>query len=236
MIAIDPRTPRRIRLVFSNVLASGAFTSTAFYTVVNTDGAGGSPTVRAALIVAGAASQVELVLSTDLVSGGFYTVSAIAVPSTDLSVTTGASVQAMKFGLVQERVNVEPVESLGDILLYGRDLVWNGQDFVETANGDLATVSGASNARQAILRRVAGSPLPWDPTYSPNARSFIDGPATATVSLKGALIDQCLQDDRVKSVKVTLSSDEDTPEEAYFTVEPKLIGGHDAEPIRVAVS
>ena len=235
LTSIEARNSRRLRLVFSNSLAPGAFSSTSFYTITAINAYGASPNVKAAMIVPGSVACVELVLSTDLVSDGVYSVAAVGVPALDSTVSTITSTQEFSYGRSVEQFNVEPIGSVVEVVFYLRDLVWTGSDFLETSNGDLAVVEGVQNAEQALLRRLTGSPLPWDPTYSPNTRQYIDGPTIGAISLKGALVSQSLKDDRVQSVKVTLTSDPDKPEEAYFSVQPILIGGHATEPISISL-
>lgn len=235
LLSVDPRTPTRIRLNFTTSLAVGAFTTTSYYTVASLDG-NASPTVRAALIVAGAVNNVELVLSSDLISGALYQISAIGVPAQDASVTDGTATTQMRYGRSVQQTNVEPVADGRELILYGRDIVYDGSDFVETSNGDLATVEGTTNVQQAITRRIAGTPLLWDRSYSPDSRQYIDGSTVATVSLKGNLIAQCLKDDRIASADVTLTSDDNDPTLAYFLVEPTLIGGQEVQPTKLPIT
>lgn len=229
------RNERRLRLVFSNTLAAAAFTSTSFYTVANQDGLGPDCGVSAAIIVVGAATNVELALDSDLVDGALYQVSAIGVPATDATTSTAASTTLLRKGTSPAIQNAEPKASDAEVLLYGRDIVWTGGDYLETADGDLATVEGAPNACGALRRRLLGAPLPWAPGYSPRARSFVDLPLPAINALKGRLEQQVLADDRFEAVTVTLQINDDTPEESVFVVTPTLRGGKRAEPIYVQV-
>lgn len=238
LIGIVPKHERRLRLVFSNTLAAGAFgtgPSPAYYVVENQDGLGPSPDISAAIIVAGAGNNVELALSADLAEGALYRVTAIGVPAVDLSTSTSASDQVFRFGIPTARANVEPKASDYELLLYGRDLVHNGVDYLEGVDGDLATTDGRANAQTAISRRLNGSPLAWAPDYSPRARQYVDAPLPSIGTLRTRLERQALRDDRVSSVSATLVLDEETPTDSYFEVRPVLRGGGAAVPIDVHV-
>lgn len=228
MTAAIARNERRLRLVFSANLAAGAFTTFSYYTIANQDGKGIDPNVVAALVITDSATNVELVLDNDLVAGALYQVSAIGVPSTNGGSSTSASTQLLRMSAPvasNRQPNTEPATSDAELLLYGIDLIWNGTDFQETANGDLDRIGGTQNALQALLRRATGHPLLWAPNYSPNARVYVDSPQGSMVSLRGKLQDQMLRDDRVKSVAVKLQFDDDEPDQSFFTVASVLIGG-----------
>lgn len=234
---IVPKHERRLRLVFTSPLAAGAFGSPApaAYVIENEDGAGLSPNVLAAIIVAGAASNVELALDADLAEGAIYRVQAIGIPGADLSTSTAASDQRFRFGTSTTPLNVEAKVNDRDLLLYGRDLVWTGLDYLETAEGDLGTVAGAANALGAIDRRMRGAPLAWAPEYSPRARDFVDIPLPGIATLRGRLESNALRDDRVRSVTARLVLDDETPEDSFFQVTPVMIGGLTSDPITVHV-
>ena len=203
--------------------------------VENEDGAGPSPTVLAAIIVAGAVANVELALDADLAEGALYRVTAIGVPGADASVSTSASDQHFRFQVSAARTNVEPKVTDLDLLLHGRDLVHTGIDYLETAELDLATVSGPQNTVGATKRRLLGSPLAWAGGYSPRAREYVDAPVSAIGTLRGRLEAQTLRDDRIRSVTARLVLNEETPEESYFEVTPVLVGGKPTAPIDVHV-
>jgi hypothetical protein len=237
LTGILPKHERRLRLVFSSALASGGFGSPApsAYVIDNEDGAGPSPGVSAAIIVAGAVTNVELALDADLAEGALYRVRAIGVPGADASASTAASDQRFRFAVSSRQANQEPKTSDADLLLHGRDLVWTGLDLLETAEGDLSTTSGPSNTMGAIKRRMLGSPLAWAPGYSPRAREYVDVPVSAIGSLRGRLESQALRDDRVVGVTAKLVLDDEAPEQSYFEVTPRLVGGRQAEPVDVQV-
>ena len=236
LLAIYPKHETRIRLVFTNTLAAGAFgVSPTFFTITSQDAFGVSPSVKASIVVPGAATNLELALSSPLAPGGKYLLAAVGVPATDTTTSTTASQQIFAFGESKSIPNVELAVSDADVDLYGRDIVWTGEDFLETTDGDLERVSGVENAQQAVLRRLVGHPLNWDQTYSPNARNFVDGPAPGIITLKGSILDQCMKDDRVRTASVTFSQDSALPDEAFFLVDVTLIGGQTPEPIPVAI-
>jgi hypothetical protein len=238
LTSIVPKHERRLRLVFSNTLGAGAFgtgPAPAFYVVENQDGLGPSPDISAAIIVAGAVSNVELALSADLAEGALYRVTAIGVPALDASTSTSASDQMFRFGTPTTQKNVEPKASDYELLLYGRDLVHNGSDYLEGVDGDLATTEGRANAQGAVTRRLLGGPLAWAPDYSPRARQYVDAPLPTIGTLRTRLERQALRDDRVRSVSAQLVLDGDNPTDSFFQVTPILRGGGPAVPIDVHV-
>jgi hypothetical protein len=157
------------------------------------------------------------------------------VPATDASTSTSASDEAFRFGVPTQRQNVEPKVSDFDLLLYGRDLVHTGLDYLEDVTGDLATVGGQANAQGAVRRRMLGAPLAWAPEYSPRARDYVDAPLPAIGTLRTRLERQALRDDRVKSVSAKLVIDEEAPEDSYFEVSPVFRGGGAPVPVDVHV-
>jgi hypothetical protein len=237
LTGIVPKHERRLRLVFSSPLAAGAFGSPApsEYVIENEDGAAPSPTPLAAIIVAGAVTNVELALDADLAQGALYRVRAIGLPGADASTTTAASDQHFRFAISTTTANVEPKVTDTDLLLHGRDLVFTGLDYLETAEGDLATVSGPQNTMGAVDRRMRGAPLAWAPGYGTRPRRYVDAPLPAIGTLRGDLEAQALRDDRVTGVTARLVLNDETPEQSYFEVTPRLVGGRQAEPVAVHV-
>ncbi len=233
LLSVLPKHERRIRLITSESLSYLTFTDLSLYSVDNLDGAGVSPDVVAAMMIPGSTNQVELVLNQDLVNGALYQVSMVGTTGGSyLDLQTIDSSQTFRFGTVAQVQNKEPAVSDADLVLYGRDIIWTGADFLETATGDLAVVGGAGNVQHAILRRVTGSPLPWDPAYSANARSYVDGTEGGILPLRGRLLSQVMQDDRVKTATVVLKTEDET---SFFEVSPTLVGGQAVEPISVTV-
>jgi len=128
--------------------------------------------------------------------------------------------------------NAEVLTNNAELALYGRDLVWTGADYEETATGDLARVSGVANVEAALLRRLTGAPLPWAPNYSPRARDFVDGADSGP--LRGRILRQALRDNRVRRVNcvVRLTSDGTA---AFFDVGFTLRGGEAPPSLSVAI-
>ncbi len=237
LIGIVPRHERRLRLVFSAPLAASAFGTPgpSPYLVENQDGAGYSPGVASALVVAGATTNVELALDADLVGGALYRVRAIGITAQDASVTTAASDQMFRFGVPAKVSNVEPKANDAELLFFGRDLFWTGNDYGETVEGDLATTEGLRNAQAAQTRRMLGSPLAWAPSYSPRARRFVDAPTQTVAALRADIEANALRDDRVESCTAELILDADDPTQSYFEVRPIFIGGRKVESFDVPI-
>lgn len=235
LTAVVVRGERRLRLVYSAPVAAGAFATPApaYFVVENVDGKAPDPVPVESILVAGAPANVELALQEALVPGALYRVTTIGVPAQDSSVSTGASVEAFRVGVAARPINAEPKVNDADLLLYGRDIVFDGNDYAENAEGDLEIVDGLPNARAAVERRLLGSPLPYAPDYSPRARSFVDGPSPAIAGLAGALQREALRDDRVAAVSVKLVlADADS----YFEVSPTFVGGKSLSPVSVSTS
>lgn len=226
LLQLEPRSARRIRLLFSKSLAVGAYTSTAYYAVTCTDGSGASPSVVAALAVTDSPSAVEIALSNDLAPGGSYTVSAVAVPAQDASTTPPGT----ELPLRQPERPAGPSQELSaDTLLaflFGSDVVFQ-EDFLETSAGDLARISGAENVRQALARAMLSDGLPHDSAYGGHPREYVDGPAGALGTLPGKEQRALLRDDRVKRVRSVKIEDSDpsAPERAIISADVELIGG-----------
>lgn len=234
---VTVRHERRITLAFSNTLAAGAFTSTSFYTVANTDGAGPSPLVVAAIAIVGAGAQVDLALDTDLVGGGQYTVSAIGVPAVDASVTPGGSSLGFVLAVPADDSNVEQNTSDVGALVYGTDIVWSGADFVETATGDLATVSGVPNYEAAITRRLSlPYALPWAQNYGARSGDYVNAPRALGTVLRGALLRQAFADDRTGDCQITLSFDDaNDPTSAIYLVNITPKSADDANKLSISI-
>lgn len=207
--SVVPRSARRVRLVFDGALAASAFTSTTYYAIANTDGLAPSPTVSGVVAIVGQTNQIELATSLDLIGGAQYTVTVTAAPAADLTTCTGSL--PMQLGAVLVPQNSEPATNDVDEALYLIDLVWSGDDFVEDASGDLATISGIANLKGAIERRWMQEGLPYDPSYGVKSSQYVDGAAGAVLGIKGEMVAQARQDPRVRSVDVSLTFDPLSP-------------------------
>jgi hypothetical protein len=222
LAAILVRSNRRVRLVFSNVLAAGAFDA-AKYAITNLDGKGPNEVVQEALIVPDSSNTVELNLKFDLAPSSLYRLAATAVPAQDASTVT----TTQDFRIAGDPLPASPTVSIDDIdaLTLGADLLWDGDDMVEDADGDLARVSGAQNAESALTRRMESDGIPWDPDYGLHPREYVDGPPGALPTLVSQASRQAKLDDRVKSVTVAVepavAGEEET---AILSITPTFIG------------
>src|SRR5262245_45232761 len=116
---------RRIRVSFTAPVAAGGF-STSLYSVTSEDATSASPTVRAVYGVAGQPNLAELVLDFDLIDGASYVVVAGSVPAVGGGSTPSNASARFRYASATKPVNVEPIVSDLDIILFGRDLVWSG--------------------------------------------------------------------------------------------------------------
>ena len=225
---------RRIRLVFSQPVASGAFGTPgpSFYTVTSVDSLSVSPTVLAAMLIPSNPNCVELALSDPLAKGGLYTIAAVGVPALDASVTPAGTMEQVRFGLTLQKENVEPIKADRERLLYGVDLLWNGLDYQEDVTGDLAIVSGTANVTKALYRVVEANGLPWDPTFGVGAREFVDSPSLASGTLRGKMSSSMLRDPRVKDVKIVV---EFSGEDTFLHATPTLISGEPTKRVSLVV-
>lgn len=234
LTTIEVLHERRVRLVFSSPLDSGAFgvPGPAFYVLTSSDARAPSPSVQAAMAVPASPGIVELALGSALVKGALYTVAAVGAPAVDTSTSTSASVLQFRYGQRSLRENVDPLQRDRQRLLYGIDLLWNGADFQETATNDLDRVSGTPNVAKALDHAIEANGLPWDFTHGARAREFVDSPSTAAGTLTGAMAAQILKDPRVRSVKFDVSVD---GEDSYVNATPTLISGETVEPVSIEV-
>lgn len=231
LLALEIRHERRLRLVFTNTLAIGAF-NPALYTVTAVNADATSPAVTAALIVSGTPATVEIALGGDLVQGIMYTVTAVGVPATDTSVTPGGTLERFRFGAKKVKTKVEPFLRDRERLLFQVDIIWNGDSYEETASGDLARVEGQANVTKALWRSIETAGLPWDPSWGVDTREYVDSPSPTAAPLKGLLSTQILKDPRVVSVTSTVDiQDFDT----FINLQPVLTGGVPAQPVSVQV-
>lgn len=234
--ALEVRHERRIRLVFTNALASGAFGVPApgGYLITCVDGSATPPGIQAALVVPGSATVVELSFDAPLVRGALYHITAQSIPAVDASSTATGTGQDFRWGFDTPPVNVEPARRNKELLLYGVDLIWNGVDYQENAAGDLDRVSGSANVTKALNHGVEANPgdLIWDETWGGGGREFVDSPSTAAGTLKGAVSAQLLRDPRVKSVKTTYEIDD---EKTFLYATPTLISGEQIDRVSIEV-
>lgn len=205
LLALDlSRGQSRARFFFANALAAGAFTSTGYYAAVSTDGLGANPTnVVAVFAVAGNSAAVELALEPALVAGSVYQFSFTALPNADLSTFTG-SILGSQGAAINALPNIEPASQDLDLLLYSRDLVHNGVDFVESPAGDLLTATGRPNWLGAVMRRMTSNGVGWDPTYGAKANQYVNAPDAYKQPLAGSLASQARADNRTQQATVAV--------------------------------
>lgn len=231
--AVEVKHERRVRLIFSTVLDTGAFgVSPSLYVISCTDSLGTSPGVAAAMLVTDSPYCVELALAADLVKGSLYTVSAIGVPANDATVTPDPSLLSFRFGMNSAARDVEPIQRNREDLIYGVDLLWNGSDYQETASGDLDRIGGTANVTKALYRGLESQGLTWDQDYGAHIRDFVDSPSTVAGTLKANVQAQVLSDPRVKSAKVKVSTDD---EETYLVITSSLVSGEVLKPVSIVV-
>lgn len=219
---------RRVRVEFSSPVDTGGYDRTK-YALTSEDSTSASPSILKVYAVSGRPNIVELVLEFDMIDSAAYTLIVTSIPAVGGGTISGSA--RFIFNVIFQPVNIEPIVNDYDVVLFGRDIIWNGQDFEEDGAGDLKRVSGIPNVMHALDRRLKGSPLPYDADYSPNAREFVDS-NTAT-PLGSRLKQQTLRDPRVKSVTVVASETSDG--EVVFIISPILIGNRSPEPISTAV-
>jgi len=226
---ITIRHERRIRLGFTVTLAAGAFGAAGvpLYAVTSLDGLGASPTVKKALVIADSPNFVELQLGADLVQGALYSISAVGVPGTGGSGVT-PDPSALTFRVATEQ---DPRAALGatrdalsafEVQLYGLDLAFEGGDFAEGPDGDLATTGGVALVEQDLTSRLLGMGLPWDAAYGARLRDFVDGAPGALTPARARVIRELRQDDRVAKADATV--DLRDPANPTITALPTLVG------------
>ena len=218
LLSAVARHERRVRLVFDTALAPAAFTSIAPYSL---SAQGGSAVAIVGLVgILGMPNQVDLALGSDLQAGVVYLAGAAQVPAADGSVTPAGSSAPVRLAAPPPApLDAEVTPDDITATLYGVDLVWSEQDYVESAAGDLATVGGRDNVQAALSRRFASDGLPWDGTYGAKPRRFVDGSRFALPALRAGLVRQARLDDRVKAAGAVLSTDS-----SEFDVSVQLIG------------
>ncbi len=232
--SIDVKHERRVRLIFSRALLSGAFgvPEPAGYVITCQVSLGVDPGISAAMIVSGNPNIVELALAGDLVQGSLYLVSAVGIPGSDSSTTPNPTELKFRYGFTAPVRDAEPILQNRDSLLYGVDLLWNGEDYQETASGDLDTIGGTANVQKALYRGIESEGLTWDQTYGARARDFVDSPSTSASTLKGRVQAQVLRDPRIKSAKVDISTD---GAETQLVITPVLISGDALKQVSIVV-
>jgi hypothetical protein len=227
------RSRRRLRVLFTEPVAAGAF-ATAFYTVQSLDGIGIDPVVNGALVVLDSPQVVELSLAIDIADGARYQLNvASGVPA--LAGGTAAAGQ-YQFAAPSAPAAPSPELAIDDLLndVYGNDIVHNGADFVETAEGDLAMIGGPENVYSALSVRAILEGLAWDATIGARLREFVDGPNQEIGVVRSRIVAQVLQDDRVVAARGSYTTSENG--EAFVDVSVTLVGQTAPRTISLPVS
>ena len=103
-------------------------------------------------------------------------------------------------------------------------------DFVQkTGTGDLDTISGLDNIKDAIMRRIFTTPgsLVHRPTYGAGLKSYVGSPMTINTQQKLALTiqDQVLQEPRISKVNsIQFVNTDQEPEKVFLVVKVEVIG------------
>jgi len=216
------RHERRLRLVFSNSLGAGAFSTLAWYTITS-DGTAADPSVVAAYAVANSPQVVELHLSLPLVQGALYTVSAVGVPAISGPATPNPSTTQFRVATERSDNDLGAHRKASDLerRLYGSDLVHDGNDFVEGPDGDLVKIAGLPVVKGDLRRGIESNGLPWAPTYGMHAREFVDAPAPMLDQIPGLAVAYVQKDDRVVSATAEVLTTGTAP---TIRIRPVLIG------------
>lgn len=234
LVSLTVKHERRIRLYFDEPLAIAAFSMPASYVFTATDAFGIAPVVQSLFVVPSANNVIEIVFSDDLIEGGNYNVTAVGIPAVSLNVSTSASTSNFRVGASQQLINREPATTSNELALYGRDITWNGIDYVETATGDLSRVSGVMNVDNALRNRMfEETGLPWDKEYGLKARRYVDGPTGSTRTLQSDIQAELLKDDRVTAVSCQINDADDT--DITFNTTATLLGDRQATQIDYTV-
>ncbi len=220
------RSTRRLRVVFSNNLAAGAFNASWFNIAVSEPPLAVGLAVTAGLAVLNSPNVVELVLTAELESGRRYDLTVFGgVPATDASTTVSSVALPLTVPSSAPLTSASDATRSVTDALYGVDLAWDGRDFVEGPDGDLQVVRGVENVRSALERRALSGGLAWRTDYGAKARAHVDAPETAGAEFRAELVAQARADDRVKSAKARKTSIQGRRDESLFELEAELVGG-----------
>lgn len=112
--------------------------------------------------------------------------------------------------------------------IYGRDIAFKS-DFVPTASGDLDTVEGLANVKEAILRRILTTPggIVHRPDYGVGLKDFQGAinSISAQRELAARLQEQLPQDPRIERVlSLSVNSEDDRPELVKIVIRVQLVG------------
>lgn len=224
------RSRRRIRAIFSDVVAAGGFDE-AFYAVTSLDGSGASPSINGVFMVPDSPQAVELSFAIDLAGDGAYRLT--LAPGVPAQAGGTAAAATYDFRAPKSAPPPSPELPSDDALdaIYSNDIVFADDDFIETAEGDLATAGGIPNVVNALAERALSEGLPWDQSYGAKPRQNVDGPDTDIPALRARMIGEFNQDERVSSAKGSSTTNQDG--EAMILIDVVLVG--QANPVTVSV-
>lgn len=221
---ITVRSPRRLRLKYTQALAAGAF-SASWFAAACLDGSTADPGIVQALLVAGAADELELAVGADLAPGGQYQLtSAPGIPAADSTFTVDQDVTAFRLPLSKQAPSASVTSDDVRAIIFGEDLLHDGGDMVETPDGDLATLSGEENALESVARIALSDGLPYNSAYGAKLRPFVDAPIATAPSARGQLERSIRADTRVKRVSASVLPD-DNSGDLTLQANVSLIGG-----------
>lgn len=220
LLQVFVRSSTRLRFFFSDTVTGAPLGA---WVLSSLDG-NPSPVQVQSLIVQG--NQVELVLSDPIVGGGFYRATLRALQISSGFVTAPAtSLDFIAPNAAQPASNQLSIKAFQSNI-FGEDIAWNGSDWVEGHDGDLATVTGPENARAAILRRQLSDGLIWDDSYGLKPSEFVDAPDGELPELVLRAEAQSLADDRVKSARArSLGTSVENPEQQLIGIDVEFIDG-----------
>jgi phage baseplate assembly protein W len=115
-----------------------------------------------------------------------------------------------------------------EVQTFGTDLAFDS-DLEVTPTGDLDTISGLANFREAVLRRIFTSPgsVIHRPNYGVGLKSYLNNinSLSRQQALLVALQTQLPLDPRVDSVtSLSVNSDDDTPGQVTIVVSVQPVG------------
>ncbi len=107
-------------------------------------------------------------------------------------------------------------------------------DLVLTASGDLDTITGLANVKEALFRRMVTNPgaLAHRPNYGVGIKNYQNAVNSISVQreLAGKIQEQFEQDPRVEGVKgVSIQYDQTNPSIVILTVRVKIVGYSEQE-------
>lgn len=195
---VHVRSPWRARLIFSQDLGAGAFVP-GFYALVSQDGFSENPGVVTVLPVQDLPAEVELVLNVELAPGALYELQiAAGVPGADAT-TAPEAVKRFRTGAPARAPSASFTAQDIDELIFGVDLLHDGQDFRLGPDEDVATLTGPQNGVRSVERRLISDALPYvsPEDYGAAAYELVDAPEALLPILRGRLEQQARLDDRV---------------------------------------